>query len=155
MTYYMYKTKRRIEMYFNKYYSYRTEEYIHKIVMSSKDLFLFRKIVYMNMPDVDYGKLLIKKFDVQNELKYINSPNSIGENALKQIIDSEDKYYSLELTDEEYEELFEELFKCLILYKGCYDEIIEIKKDVDGKLDEDLDDLKKQMQELKSNLKNK
>ena len=107
------------------------------------------------MPDVDYGKLLIKKFDVQNELKYINSPNSIGENALKQIIDSEDKYYSLELTDEEYEELFEELFKCLILYKGCYDEIIEIKKDVDGKLDEDLDDLKKQMQELKSNLKNK
>ena len=72
-------------MYFNKYYSYRTEEYIHKIVMSSKDLFLFRKIVYMNMPDVDYGKLLIKKFDVQNELKYINSPNSIGENALKQI----------------------------------------------------------------------
>lgn len=142
-------------MYFNKYYSYRTEEYIHKIVMSSKDLFLFRKIVYMNMPDVDYGKLLIKKFDVQNELKYINSPNSIGENALKQIIDSEDKYYSLELTDEEYEELFEELFKCLILYKGCYDEIIEIKKDVDGKLDEDLDDLKKQMQELKSNLKNK
>ena len=142
-------------MYFNKYYSYRTEEYIHKIVMSSKDLFLFRKIVYMNMPDVDYGKLLIKKFDVQNELKYINSPNSIGENALKQIIDSEDKYYSLELTDEEYEELFEELFKCLILYKGCYDEIIEIKKDIDGKLDEDLDDLKKQMQELKSNLKNK
>ena len=142
-------------MYFNKYYSYRTEEYIHKIVMSSKDLFLFRKIVYMNMPDVDYGKLLIKKFDVQNELKYINSPNSIGENALKQIIDSEDKYYSLELTDEEYEELFEELFKCLILYKGCYDEIIEIKKDVDGKLDEDLDDLKKQMQELKLNLKNK
>ena len=142
-------------MYFNKYYSYRTEEYIHKIVMSSKDLFLFRKIVYMNMPDVDYGKLLIKKFDVQNELKYINSPNSIGEHALKQIIDSEDKYYSLELTDEEYEELFEELFKCLILYKGCYDEIIEIKKDVDGKLDEDLDDLKKQMQELKSNLKNK
>ena len=142
-------------MYFNKYYSYRTEEYIHKIVMSSKDLFLFRKIVYMNMPDVDYGKLLIKKFDIQNELKYINSPNSIGENALKQIIDSEDKYYSLELTDEEYEELFEELFKCLILYKGCYDEIIEVKKEVDGKLDEDLDDLKKQMQELKSNLKNK
>ena len=142
-------------MYFNKYYSYRTEEYIHKIVMSSKDLFLFRKIVYVNMPDVDYGKLLIKKFDVQNELKYINSPNSIGENALKQIIDSEDKYYSLELTDEEYEELFEELFKCLILYKGCYDELIEVKKEVDGKLDEDLDDLKKQMQELKSNLKNK
>ena len=142
-------------MYFNKYYSYRTEEYIHKIVMSSKDLFLFRKIVYMNMPDVDYGKLLIKKFAIQNELKYINSPNSIGENALKQIIDSEDKYYSLELTDEEYEELFEELFKCLILYKGCYDEIIEVKKEVDGKLDEDLDDLKKQMQELKSNLKNK
>ena len=142
-------------MYFNKYYSYRTEEYIHKIVMSSKDLFLFRKIVYVNMPDVDYGKLLIKKFDIQNELKYVNSPNSIGENALKQIIDSEDKYYSLELTDEEYEELFEELFKCLILYKGCYDEIIEVKKEVDGKLDEDLDDLKKQMQELKSNLKNK
>lgn len=117
-------------MYFNKYYSYKTKEYIHKTILSEYELKVFRKIIREDMPEVDYNKLLIRKFNLENEYKYINSPNSVGIDALKEIEKSGDRYYTVELTDSEFEELFEQNFRCMVRFKENYDIMKDTVDDV-------------------------
>ena len=115
-------------MYFNKYYSYKTKEYIYKTVLSEHELFLFKKIVKGYMPEVDYNKILIKRLILANEYKYIDSPNSIGSDVLKEIEQSDKKYYTVELTKDEQEELYEQFFKTVLLmeeYRKSTDDIVE------------------------------
>ncbi len=139
-------------MYFNKYYSYKTKEYIHKVILSERELFLFKKVIRGYMPEVDYNKILVKRLNLNEEYRYIDSPNSIGVNTLEEIEKSGLKYYVVELTQDEKDELYEQLFNAVILmedYRNATDNLVEnmyaLNLEARDKIQEEL---QKQMKEM-------
>ena len=137
-------------MYFNKYYSYKTKGYIYKTILTEDELFMFKHIVKKYMPEVEYNKISIRRLNIENEYKYIKSPNSIGEKVLDEIKRSSLKHYMVELTKEEQEEMYEQFFKASVLIgkHGYFTD--EIVKDL---LEENEKEKKEVLEELEKHLK--
>ena len=106
-------------MYNTKYYSFKDKKHIYKTILSQNELKVFKEALEL-YTDVDYSKLLVKPLDIKDEYKFSSSPNSIGMEAIKEIENSGQKHYIIELMQDEMEEMYGELFKASIYAQANY-----------------------------------
>ncbi len=132
-------------MYNTKYYSFKDKKYIYKTIFSQNELKTFKEVLN-DYTDVEYSKLYVKPLDIKEEYKYSSSPNSIGFDAIKEIEESGDKYYVIELVQEEMEEMYGELFKASIFAHAKYKTEIKRRKE---ELEESIKETDRIREELK------
>lgn len=111
-------------MYFTKFFSNVKKEYIYKIIICEKRMRALKQIINEDMSNIKYDDLNVKRFNIEEEKKFKKSKNYIGDNIINEIQKSEEKYYTVELAQEQFENIFIQNLEFLIFYKTKFEDCL-------------------------------
>ena len=112
-------------MYFTKFFNNTKKEYIYKIIICEQKIRVLKQLINEDMLDITYEDLNVRRFKIEEEQKFKKSKNYIGDDVINKIQESNDKYYIMELTQKQFENIFVQSIDYLIFYKTKFEKCLE------------------------------